>query len=114
MSATLLRTLQRQGLTIKRDGDDLIVKPSSAVTHQIRQTIKANKKALLDVLLSNQRQHLTGDGELIIPHDADPKYHYWAGGQTLQRTLEELNAPAEVRVRYVTSEERMVELEEWS
>jgi len=114
MRASLLRTLQRQGLTFNRDGDDLIVKPTSAVTPQLRQIIKTNKKVLLDTLRANLCPYLSGNDELILPHTADPRYHYWAGGQSLQRTLAELNAPAEVRVRYVTSEERMVELEEWS
>lgn len=48
------------------------------------------------------RPHLTATGELIIPFDCDPKYHWWKpGGQSLAETLAELNAPPEVWRRYV-------------
>jgi len=33
---------------------------------------------------------LKGDGTLVIPMWADPKYHWWKqGGQTVRRTMEE-------------------------
>ncbi|MFH1080762.1 MAG: hypothetical protein V1766_10995, partial [Pseudomonadota bacterium] len=35
-------------------------------------------------------------GAIIIPFNADPKYHYWNGGQSLADTLMELNAPENV------------------
>jgi hypothetical protein len=39
-------------------------------------------------------------GVLIIPFDSEPKYHWWAGGQSVLETLRALNAPAEVIARY--------------
>ena len=38
--------------------------------------------------------HHTGD--LIIPFNADQKFHFWNGGQHLTETLMELNAPEDV------------------
>lgn len=41
-------------------------------------------------------------GVLIIPHESDEKYHWWAGGQSIAKTLEELNAPPEVLALYLS------------
>lgn len=35
-------------------------------------------------------------GTMIIPFDADPKYHYWNGGQPLLETLIELNIAKDI------------------
>ena len=34
--------------------------------------------------------YLDQRGRLVIPFDCPPKYRYWAGGQTIQKTLREL------------------------
>lgn len=47
--------------------------------------------------------------ELIIPNDADPKYKYWAGGQSVSKTLEELGAGLDVKKRYCTVKEDATE-----
>lgn len=41
------------------------------------------------------------DGHLVIPFNSNPKYHWWAGGQSIIETLKELNAPEEVVDRYI-------------
>lgn len=41
-------------------------------------------------------------GVLIIPHESDEKYHWWADGQSIAMTLEELHAPPEVLARYLS------------
>jgi hypothetical protein len=64
---------------------------------QLRQ-----RKAEVLALLTPSCPYLTEGGELIIPFDCNPKYHYWKpGGQSLALTLAELDAPAEVWRRYV-------------
>jgi hypothetical protein len=35
-------------------------------------------------------------GTIIIPFNADSKYHYWNGGQHLTETLLEMKAPQDV------------------
>jgi hypothetical protein len=42
-------------------------------------------------------------GELVIPFDADPRFHWWSGGQSLADTLAEVHAPPEVVRRYCES-----------
>jgi len=36
------------------------------------------------------------NGEIIIPFNSDPKYHFWNGGQHICETMTELNAPQDV------------------
>ncbi|MFQ5934771.1 MAG: hypothetical protein ACE5KI_09035 [Dehalococcoidia bacterium] len=46
---------------------------------------------------------LDSSGALVIPFDSDPRYHWWAGGQSIAETLKELEATAEVVNRYSAS-----------
>ena len=47
------------------------------------------------------KPYLTPTGDLVIPMDSHPKYHYWRGGQDLLETLLELGADEETIRRYV-------------
>lgn len=50
------------------------------------------------------KPYFQADGTLVIPHDCDPRYHHWKGGQSVLQTLAELNAPPEVLRRYTREE----------
>lgn len=51
------------------------------------------------------KPYIDARGELVIPHNSDPKYHWWRqGSQGLFETLRELKAPDEVVRRYVKIE----------
>ena len=47
------------------------------------------------------KPYLTETGELIIPSGVADEYKWWAGGQSIKKTLEELNASEEVVHRYI-------------
>ena len=34
----------------------------------------------------------TAGGDLSIPFDSDPRYHWWKGGQSVKATIAELKA----------------------
>ena len=36
--------------------------------------------------------YLTPGGDLVIPFDSDPKYHWWKGGQSVEQTRAEVLA----------------------
>ena len=95
----LLATLQRQGfnLTPLPEGK-LAVKPAEKLTDSLRELIRQHKAEVLGLLT---RPYINDRGELIIPFNCDPRYHWWAGGQSVAQTLAELNAPPEVWRRYV-------------
>ena len=42
------------------------------------------------------RPYIDHTGTIIIPFSADPKYHYWNGGQSLIDTLMELNITKDI------------------
>ena len=46
------------------------------------------------------RPYFDHTGTMIIPFSADPKYHYWNGGQPLARTISELNVPEDVWAKH--------------
>ena len=47
------------------------------------------------------KPYIKENGELIIPFDCEPKYRWWAGGQSVRATLLELNAQQEVLCNYM-------------
>lgn len=48
--------------------------------------------------------YINARGALIIPFESDVRFHWWAGGQSIQKTLLELGAPPDVLARYVDSD----------
>jgi len=40
--------------------------------------------------------YIDTSGNIIVPFNADPKYHFWNGGQHLSKTMQEINAPEDV------------------
>ena len=40
--------------------------------------------------------YIDDTGAIVIPFDADPRYHYWNGGQPLAKTMLELNATEDI------------------
>lgn len=55
--------------------------------------------------VSVTQPYINAKGELVVPFNSDPKYHWWRqGSQGLFETLRELKAPDEVVRRYVKIE----------
>jgi hypothetical protein len=95
----LLTALQQKGFTLTPLPEGkLAVKPAEKLTEALREDLRRYKPEVLRLLT---RPYLTDKGELRIPFTADPKYHWWKGGQSITETLQELNAPADVWRRYV-------------
>jgi len=98
----LLSDLQRQGFTlIPRPEGKLAVQPADRITDDLRQYIRQCKAEVVALLT---HPHINARGELIIPCNADPRYHWWAGGQSIRETLLELGAPLDMVARYVDSD----------
>jgi hypothetical protein len=78
----------------------LKVKAPAPLPDTLRDELKQRKAEVLALLT---RPHINNRGELIVSFAADPRYHWWAGGQSIAQTLAELNAPSEVWRRYIGS-----------
>lgn len=45
--------------------------------------------------------YIDNSENMVIPFNADPKYHYWNGGQPLSDTLMELNTPEDIWSKHI-------------
>lgn len=41
--------------------------------------------------VSPDRPYLDSEGDLVIPFDSDSRYHWWAGGQSIEETIKEIS-----------------------
>lgn len=109
MTATLLfNELSERGFTFSYKDDGLFVKPTSKLRAADIAAIKEYKTELLRLIEPPMlRPRLTANGELRIPWQAHPRFHHWAGGQSLWTTLAELNAPASVIRKYTSAVDKL-------
>ena len=42
------------------------------------------------------------DGELVIPMNSHPRYHWWSFGQSIKATLDELKVPQEILDKHMS------------
>jgi hypothetical protein len=97
-ACALVNTLSQQGFTLTPlPGNKLEIRPASKLTPELREELRQRKADILALLT---RPYLNARGELIIPFTANPRYRWWAGGQSVSATLRELNASREVWVRH--------------
>jgi hypothetical protein len=96
---TLLLRCRELGATLTPEPDGkLKLKAPSALPEELCEELRQCKAEVLALLT---RPYLNALGELIIPFNADPRYRWWAGGQSIAQTLLELNASPEILRRYL-------------
>jgi hypothetical protein len=71
----------------------------------VLEALRMNKQSILATL----RPFINDRDELVIPSTAAPRYHWWAGGQSIAATLLELNAPPEIWTRYTRAPYKQVQ-----
>ena len=101
----LIHKIQKVGGSIQlKDGDRLRIEaPRGSLTSEIKNALTLSKKEIIEELKDIQkvnRPYVDKHSVLVIPFDSDPKYHWWAGGQSVLKTLRELRAPKEVIAMY--------------
>ena len=104
--AALLEQCRRCGVALAPGvgGKLRVSPPPEQLPEALRRALTQHKADVLAAMARCPRPYLTSRGELIVPHDADPKYYWWNGGQTIQETLEELGASPEVVAKYVETD----------
>ncbi len=112
MTATslfLFNDLTARGFTISAQDGALFVKPSSKLLAADRTAIIAARDEFLAFVSAPiPMPSLREDGSLHIPFAAHPKYQHWAGGQSIFRTLEELNAPMTSWQKHAERDEKLL------
>ena len=54
--------------------------------------IQKTQKIIGESIMSDkQNPYIDENGNVIIPFNSDPQYHFWKGGQQLSLTLKEMN-----------------------
>ena len=97
--AELLNECAARDIRLSVAGEDLKVSvPDGALTPDLVDILRAQKGELIELLTAKATPYLDGS-DLLIPIDAHPRYRYWAGGQSLIETLNEIGAPDEVKRR---------------
>ena len=77
-----------------------------AVDQYSKEEVEALCMACANALIPEKGAKFTPpsikDGELVIPFDADPRFHWWRPcGQSVFETLRELKAPDDVWRKYI-------------
>ncbi len=57
-------------------------------------------KRTLNIMTTKDSPYIDHTGTMIIPFNADQKYHFWNGGQTILKTLLELKAPEDIWAKH--------------
>lgn len=101
----LLQEIVKAGGSVQlKDGNRLRIEaPRGLLTSEIKDVLTLSKKEIIEELKDIQKAnkpYIDKYGVLVISFDSDPKYHWWAGGQSVLKTLQELRAPKEVIAMY--------------
>ena len=92
----LLDDLKALGYSISLDGENIRLRYLGLGVHPpeaqpLMDALKACKAGAVAYLKEvTPLPHFGPDGGLIIPFGSDPRYHYWAGGQSTATTEEEI------------------------
>lgn len=69
--------------------------PKPLLTDPVRRMISENYAALVDELTKLEaglpKPYFNSCGDLVIPFNSPKRYHYWAGGQSLNETRKEIS-----------------------
>lgn len=101
----LIRKIEKAGGSVRlKDGDRLRIEaPRGSLTSEIKDALTLSKKEIIKELKDTQeanKPYIDEHGILVIPFSCSPKFRWWAGGQTILETLQELNASPEVIAMY--------------
>lgn len=106
-TAQFKASLEQRGFFFQADGEKLFVLPTADLTTDEVVRIKADKPALMAMLLPC----LVPDGNglaLFIPRGTDRRNQWWrAGSRTIWDLLAELDAPADTVRRYTSAVEKL-------
>ena len=89
----LLDDLRRRGFTLWLEDDKIRFRGTrEPLTHDLLAGLKSNKPDLVQILAGESSEsciplmgyksnpYITQTGDLVIPFDSDPKYHWWKPG----------------------------------
>lgn len=91
---SIVEELSRYGISVWLVGDCIRVFPKSMLSDNSRRIIADNRAALVEELVCIEKElpkpYFNRSGDLVIPFNSQKRYHWWAGGQSLQQTIKEI------------------------
>lgn len=90
---SLLKKLRGAGFTFWLDeGGQVRIKGAESLSQNMIEVLKSNKPDLIQLLEDESPSPcVTHFGDLVIPFESDPRYHWWKpGGRKPSEVLEEL------------------------
>lgn len=91
----LVDELSRLGIQVWIIQDKVRAFPKPLITDEVRRMIAENRAALVDELTSIEaglpKPYFGDTGCLAIPFDSPKRYHWWAGGQPVKETMQEMS-----------------------
>ena len=77
-----LKKVQARGIHLEANGDRIHIKwPEKTPDPEIRQAIIDRKPEILETLKKGlPKPYLTKSGDLAIPFNSDPRFHWWKPG----------------------------------
>ena len=98
-----LRVINQYGGELDTATGKLNISSKALGREEIKRAVHILKEAGPDRVKAVQKMpHINEHGVLVIPFNCNKKYHWWAGGQTILETLQELKASPEVIAMYVS------------
>lgn len=91
----ILADLKALGYSVTLEGENIRLKylgigEQPSESRPLIEVLKAQKAEAVQYLLAQRPlPYLDVYGELRIPFDSEPRFHYWAGGQSIKQTEEE-------------------------
>jgi predicted glycosyl hydrolase (DUF1957 family) len=98
-----LQVISQHGGHLDIDTGKMIIPSKALVKEEIKKAVKILKEAGPNKVKAVHKQkmpYINEHGVLVIPFDCNPKFHWWAGGQSVLETLRELNASKAVITMY--------------
>ena len=88
IAQTVLKQIQEMGGELWVDGDQLGFRiPEKVMTFEMMETLKKCKLEIMQFLKAwRPKPRSNSQGEFVIPFDSDPKYWWWANGQSIRET----------------------------
>lgn len=88
--------LGKRGIRVWLMGDKVRAFPKPLLTDEVREIISDNRAVLVDELTKIEaelpRPYFHRGADLVIPFNSPKRYHWWAGGQSVKETMEEITS----------------------
>ena len=101
----LIQKIEKVGgsVSLIENGGLRIEAPKGTLTDDMKSALTVHKQDILQTLRNIQaanKPYINEQGILVIPFDSEPRFHWWADGQSMIETLKELDAPDEIFAKY--------------